>query len=100
MTPNQAFDQWVQRTGAYRDQSFSDRRKLRAAFDAGVAHGASSRTPAAKAAWQPMETAPKDGTRVVGIHDAWAVLMLYDGWHWINHGQVINPTGWMPLPSP
>ena len=50
--------------------------------------------------WQPIETAPRDGTRVL-VYERDAALgaislnwVDQDGW-WLGH-----PTHWMPLPTP
>jgi hypothetical protein len=67
--------------------------------------------------WQPIETAPKDGTRVLiyGYWDGelsdldeepevWKARFSLGTW-WVDSDQyyvarVVNPTHWMPLPKP
>lgn len=54
--------------------------------------------------WQPIESAPKDGTPVLlfdgkGIHDgAWANYPHMPCWDW-KDGQTADPTHWKPLPA-
>jgi hypothetical protein len=55
--------------------------------------------------WQPIETAPKDGTRVLiyepNTEEGGSVLLgkYEDGqWHDLDFNR--NPTHWMPLPEP
>lgn len=68
-------------------------------FNAGIAEGG-------KDAWQPIETAPKDGT------EFWAAqcgapeagVLFWDEQEWIAPGEQFNapnwhPTHWMPLPK-
>jgi hypothetical protein len=61
--------------------------------------------------WQPIETAPKDGTQIIGFRwpcednrKAWphmCSIAHWDGfnWRWMN-GHYLPPTHWMPLPEP
>jgi hypothetical protein len=53
--------------------------------------------------WQPIESAPKDGTEVL-VHDEGAVVIAW--WSeehaaWMEHGPMKPPPQhWMPLPTP
>lgn len=58
--------------------------------------------------WQLVETAPKDGKRVLGVEGAEITIMRFrqinyrriQGWWNVFSGQLIYPTHWMPLPDP
>lgn len=73
--------------------------------------------------WQPIETAPKDGTKILGFEPHptitpkeptfRCVCMRWNDTKWRGHGRptfawvtaesgslVYDPTHWMPLPSP
>jgi len=56
--------------------------------------------------WQPIDTAPRDGTAVLLFHPAWDMLQVgvhYDGiTDWQNPcGDLLRtPTHWMKLPPP
>jgi hypothetical protein len=60
------------------------------------------------AAWQPIESAPKDKTMVAllyvnGSHARYGVgwYMPLNGWQGWNYGaENYKPTHWMPLPEP
>jgi len=59
--------------------------------------------------WQPIETAPKDGTEIMCALYLWNdeskgygyELVSWDGEEWCSEDNAIYPpTHWMPLPSP
>lgn len=61
--------------------------------------------------WQPIETAPRDGTAVLGYFGLTAgdeppdmAVTRYDGKHWVSTEipcePFDKPTHWMPLPEP
>lgn len=61
----------------------------------------------ASSGWQPIETAPKDGTSVLAWRDSGVHVMrwkrlgddgFWDEWH-VKMNHLSQPTHWMPLPA-
>lgn len=53
--------------------------------------------------WQPIETAPKDGRKVLTYqHDAGIRVAHCEGgeWWWCSYEYTCEPSHWMPLPAP
>jgi len=59
--------------------------------------------------WQPIETAPKDGKRIICWGPKLAVAECEwrkrfrdepEGWYRSNQPPHVHPTHWMPLPEP
>jgi len=61
--------------------------------------------------WQPIDTAPRDGTIVLAAQGStidtmfWTMSAWADGGGWVNNinrsdTYVFDPTHWMPLPEP
>jgi len=53
--------------------------------------------------WQPIETAPRDGTEIIAFDpraDLDPVFLVhYEEYHWYDRGgRIWMPTHWMPLP--
>ena len=61
-----------------------------------------------RSAWQPIETAPRDGTQILGWDgDERRIVWWCEGGRWISDklqeyhpGEREDPTHWQPLPSP
>lgn len=53
--------------------------------------------------WQPIETAPVDGTEILVAEDRYVTVARWCGFYWgdgLSLMGSIGPTHWMPLPEP
>ena len=74
------------------------------AKEAGISVDLSTLTAPTPVDWQPIETAPKDGTHVL-VHRGRTTFVVYwdrdfDEWHLIFGPFLHSPTQWRPLPDP
>ena len=69
-----------------------------------------SATERERSEWQPIETAPKDGTRLLGFGNwshpeneapvSFAAVMAWSAGRWTVSAMAFRATHWMPLPAP
>lgn len=56
-----------------------------------------------KSKWQPIETAPKDGTRILincgFYHTCFIAFFNYNKWESDDSNRNIKPTHWLPIPK-
>lgn len=82
-------------------------------FIEGMAHRAWLKEKAKDLSWQPIETAPKDGTIFIAYRpnfkesivsevseDYWFEADDFIPAGWANSSEISPPTHWMPLPQP
>lgn len=85
--------------------------------EAKMLHDAAERIAQLESPWQPIETAPTDGTEVLlyrakktsSKNAIWPNVTIKarlssghyrNGWLWGGHVRDTDPTHWMPLPAP
>lgn len=79
--------------------------QARAALAAALQHQSSP--PVEAEGWQTIDTAPKDGTAIIGSSDddtaficAWVADDAEGNGDWLEYGSdVVNPRRWIPVPS-
>jgi len=73
-------------------QAFYGPGDIEDAFKAGAKHASSQ--------WQPIETAPRDGTEILGLHKGCVSLVAV--WHisgWLYQGAYVDLTHWIEIPK-
>lgn len=68
-----------------------------------IANLRAQRDAARAGQWQPIETAPKDGTHILGFDSGEAQIITWDNYDnsWMVYPQLmfdVTPTHWQPLP--